>query len=75
MERMAVGSITSPLDSGYLSGYSAAIKAITDAGAWAVVDAHNYGRYNNAIITDTSAFKTFWANVATAFKGNDKVVS
>ena len=75
MERMAYPTMTSALAYGYLSGYSTVINAITNGGAYAVVDAHNYGRYNNQIITDTTGFGTFWANVASAFKNNPKVVS
>ena len=75
MERMAVGSITASLDAAYLSGYKSVIDHITSKGAWAVVDPHNYGRYNGAIITDTNSFGVFWKNLATVFKGNSKAVS
>ncbi|KAK6542415.1 hypothetical protein TWF694_006370 [Orbilia ellipsospora] len=74
MERMAVGSVTAPLASGYLAGYTNVINAITNSGAWAVIDPHNYGRYNGQIITDTNAFGVFWTNVANAFKNNPKVI-
>lgn len=75
MERMAVGSLTATLDATYLAGYSNVINYITQAGAWAVIDPHNYGRYNGNIITDTAGFGTFWKNVATVYKANPKVVS
>uniref|UniRef100_A0A093VKE8 cellulase n=1 Tax=Talaromyces marneffei PM1 TaxID=1077442 RepID=A0A093VKE8_TALMA len=74
MERMAHGSITAALDTAYLTNYSVAINYITQHGAYAVIDPHNYGRYNGNIITDTTAFQTFWSNLATAFKGNSKVI-
>jgi endoglucanase len=74
MERMAVGSLTASLNSAYLTPYMDVINYITSKGAYAVIDAHNYGRYNGQIITDTTGFQTFWSNVATAFKGNSKVV-
>jgi endoglucanase len=75
MERMAVGSMTASLNTAYLDQYSSVINYITQNGAYAVVDAHNYGRYNGQIITDTVGFQTFWSNVASVFKGNPKVVS
>lgn len=59
MERMAVGTMTASLNSDYLTPYAAIISCITSNGAHAVVDAHNYGRYNGAIITDTTGFQTF----------------
>lgn len=74
MERMAQGSITASLDEAYLTNYSVAVDYITSNGAYAVLDPHNYGRYSGSIITDTSSFQTFWANMATAFKSNSKVV-
>ncbi|EED22610.1 endoglucanase, putative [Talaromyces stipitatus ATCC 10500] len=74
MERMARGSVGATLDNAYLTNYSVAVDYITSNGAYAVLDAHNYGRYNGNIITDTSAFKTFWSNMATAFKNNSKVI-
>lgn len=75
MERMAQGSVDAPLDSAYLTNYSVAVDYITSKGGYAVLDAHNYGRYNGNIITDTTAFGKFWSNMATAFKSNSKVVS
>jgi endoglucanase len=74
MERMAVGSITAALNSNYLTPYSNVINYITSKGAHAVIDAHNYGRYNGQIITDVAGFQTFWTNLAAQFKGNSKVV-
>lgn len=71
---MAQVSITATLNAAYLSSYSAVINHITSKGAYAVIDPHNYGCYNNAIITDTASFGTFWKNLATAFKSNENVV-
>ena len=75
MERMAQGSMTATLNAGYLANYSTVINHITSKGAKAIIDPHNYGRYNNAIITDTKGFQTFWQNLATQFKSNANVVS
>lgn len=74
MERMAQVSLDGPLDEAYLTNYSVAVNYITEQGAYAVLDAHNYGRYNGNIITDTAAFQTFWSNMATAFQDNSKVI-
>lgn len=75
LERMARGSITAQLDSGYLKNLTDVVTHITGKGKFAVLDAHNYGRYNGAIITDTASFGTFWKNLATQFKSNANVVS
>jgi endoglucanase len=74
MERMAPTSLTGTLSAAYLANYSAIITHITDAGGWAIVDPHNFGRYNGAIITDYAAFGTFWANLAATWKTNSRVV-
>ncbi|CAM1508963.1 Fc.00g027020.m01.CDS01 [Cosmosporella sp. VM-42] len=74
MERMAVDSLTSTLAPAYLANLTATVNYITSNGAWAVLDPHNYGRYKGSVITDTAAFGTFWKNLATAFKSNEKVV-
>ncbi|KAG0649236.1 hypothetical protein D0Z07_4285 [Hyphodiscus hymeniophilus] len=74
MERMAVGSLTASLDPAYLANYTATINYITGKGGWAIVDPHNFGRYNGNIITDTAGFQTFWANLASTFKSNSKAI-
>lgn len=43
-------------------------------GAYAVVDPHNFGRYYNNIISDTSGFQAWWGTVASRFATNDRVV-
>lgn len=73
-ERMAQSSITASLDATYLASYKEVIDYITAAGATAVMEAHNYGRYDNNIITSTSDFGTFWGNFATEFKDNSNVI-
>lgn len=74
MERMAISSLTAPLTPAYLANLTATVNFITSRGKHVVLDPHNYGRYKGSVITDTDAFKTFWKNLATAFKANDKVV-
>ncbi len=74
MERLAPSGVAGAFSSAYLANLTATIQHITDKGAYAIIDPHNFGRYNGAIISDTNAFKTFWINLATPFKSNAKVV-
>ena len=74
MERIAPGTMTNSFNSTYLSGLSTVVDFITTAGGYAVLDPHNYGRYDSTIITSTSDFQTFWTNIATEFRSNDKVI-
>lgn len=74
MERLAQGTVTAALDTTYLGDLSSLVSHITAAGAYAVLDPHNFGRYAGSVITSTSDFQTFWTNVATEFKSDDKVI-
>lgn len=75
MERLAPSGISAALGPAYLANLTATVNYITSKGAYAVLDPHNFGRFNGAIISDVASFKTFWTNLATQFKGNSKVVS
>ncbi|KAK2046224.1 cellulase [Colletotrichum somersetense] len=74
MERLTPGSLTGGYNNAYLQNFTQVINHITQSGGWAVLDPHNYGRFNGAIITDTNAFQTWWKNFATLFKNNDHVI-
>lgn len=74
MERLSPDSVGGTLSSAYLANLTATVNSITSGGSYAVLDPHNFGRYQGSIITDTSAFQTFWKNVATQFKSNSKVI-
>lgn len=74
MERLVPNQLTGSFDDGYLRNLTSVIDYITNAGATAVIDPHNYGRYYDNIITDTNAFKTFWTNLAGKFVSNSHVV-
>lgn len=76
MERMVppATGITGPFSSAYLANYTATINYITSKGAFAAIDPHNFMIYNNAAITSTSAFQTFWTNLAGQFKSNPNVI-
>lgn len=74
MERLAPDEMTATLDAAYLANLTTVVNYITDAGKYAVLDPHNYARYNGDIISSTADFQTFWTNVATEFADNAKVV-
>jgi endoglucanase len=75
MERMTPGSPSSPLNQAYLGNISRVASHITSKGGYAVLDPHNFGRFNGQIITDTNAFQTFWNNLAGYFKSDSRIVS
>lgn len=74
MERIVQGSVGGALNTAYLNNLTTTINAITNAGAYAVLDPHNFGRFNGAIITSTTDFQSFWNKLASQFKSNSKVV-
>lgn len=74
MERLTPTGLTGALDSAYLGHLKDTINLITGAGAYAVIDPHNFGRFNGAIITSTTDFQSWWTKVAAQFKGNGKVI-
>ncbi|KAF8324124.1 glycoside hydrolase [Clavulina sp. PMI_390] len=77
IERLAplATGLTGAFDATYLSGLTTIVNYITTTkGGYAIIDPHNYMRYNNVIITSTSDFQTFWKNLATQFKSNTKVI-
>lgn len=60
MERMlSEEDLTSSLAPAYLANYTGTINYITDNGAYAIVDPHNFGRFYGSIIEDTAGFQTF----------------
>jgi endoglucanase len=74
MERLTQGSITATPDATYLAALKKVVNYITDSGAYAVLDPHNYGRYDGSIIESTANFKSWWKTVATEFADNEKVI-
>ncbi|KAG8945056.1 hypothetical protein FRC04_001217 [Tulasnella sp. 424] len=57
----------------YLASLQSTVSYIPDKGA-AVIDPHNYLRYNGNIISDSTAFTTCWKNLAALFKDNSHVI-
>lgn len=74
MERLVPNKMTEPPNSTYLADLKKAVTFVTESGAYAIVDPHNYGRYDGNIITSTSDFKAFWETVAAQFVSNEKVI-
>lgn len=75
MERLIPNSMSSgTFATEYLSDLTALVTHITDNGAYAAIDPHNYGRYYGDIITSTSDFQAFWTSVAGQFSSNSKVI-
>ncbi|KAJ8455164.1 hypothetical protein ONZ45_g10336 [Pleurotus djamor] len=70
----AAGLTSANFDSAYLNSLKSTVSYITSKGAFAIIEPHNYARYNGAVITSTSAFATFWGNLANQFKTNNNVV-
>ncbi|KAI2689571.1 CAZyme family GH5 [Penicillium roqueforti] len=74
MERLVPSSMTGTADATYLAALKTTVQFITDSGAYAIIDPHNYGRYSGNIITSTSDFGAFWKTVAAEFATNEKVI-
>jgi endoglucanase len=76
MERMAPNGLDQPLSESYLANLTAVVNHITAErkDTYAIIDAHNYGRYKNQVITDLAAFKTYWTNQAKPFANNSQAI-
>ncbi|KAG8761354.1 hypothetical protein FRC14_004759 [Serendipita sp. 396] len=74
MERISPSGLTGSFDATYLSGLKTIVSYVTSKGAYAALDPHNYLRFNGAVITDTSAFTTWWKNLANEFKSDSHVI-
>ncbi|KAK9426613.1 putative Cellulase [Seiridium unicorne] len=74
MERLVPDELTNTADAAYLANLTAVVDYITDNGAYAILDPHNFGRYYSNIITDLDGFGSFWTTVANAFKDNANVI-
>jgi endoglucanase len=65
MERLVPPpSMTGAINTTHLSGLSNTVTHITSAGAFAVIDSYNFGRYNGAVFNSTSDFQAYWTNLA-----------
>ncbi|KAL7624309.1 hypothetical protein AAE478_005869 [Parahypoxylon ruwenzoriense] len=73
-ERIVPDKLTGSVNETYAAGLDDIVKFITDQGAYAVVDPHNFGRYYNNIITDVAGFGSWWTTVAKRYATNEKVI-
>jgi len=64
----------STYDQGYLSGLYQIISFITASGGKAIIDVHNFGRYNGDILTDVEGFGNFWKALSSWTNFNENVI-
>ncbi|KAG9019908.1 hypothetical protein FRB90_000039 [Tulasnella sp. 427] len=76
VERLSppANGLTGAFDSTYLNGLKTIVSYITGKGAYAIIDPHNYLRYNGAVVSDATTFATWWTNLANQFKSNPHVI-
>ncbi|KAL2822729.1 glycoside hydrolase superfamily [Aspergillus cavernicola] len=73
MERLT-SELTGSFDDAYLQNLTSVVDAVTSTGAYAILDPHNYGRFNNEIMSTPADFQTWWQNVAAEFADNANVI-
>ncbi|TFK99435.1 endoglucanase [Pterulicium gracile] len=76
MERLVAPStgVKGPHVQAYLQGLTSIVNYITSKGAYAILDPHNYLRYNGQLMTNTNESIVVWKNLATVFKNNSRVI-
>ncbi|KDQ10377.1 glycoside hydrolase family 5 protein [Botryobasidium botryosum FD-172 SS1] len=76
MERISppARGLTGSFDATYLAALKDIANYITSKGGYAVLDPHNYMRYNGAVITSASDFQTWWKNLSNEFKSNSNII-
>lgn len=71
-------SSSKSLDAAFFAQYDKLVKAVTDAGAYAIIDIHNYGRWNSGVIgvdgPSNDDFARLWSLLAAKYANNDKVM-
>lgn len=66
-----------PLHPEELERLRSTVKRITDAGAFAILDLHNYARYQGKLIgseVTNAQFADVWGRLAAEFRGNERLV-
>lgn len=61
------------LDSNYLNLIKQAVSLVTSRGDIALLDLHNYFRYNGNLVTDSSAFGNVWSRLAQSIGNSSNV--
>ncbi|KDN36617.1 hypothetical protein RSAG8_10720, partial [Rhizoctonia solani AG-8 WAC10335] len=76
MERVSppANGLTGAFNATYLGDLKTTVSYITGKGGYAVIDPHNFMRYNGNIVTSTSDFQTWWKNLAAQFKDDKNVI-
>ncbi|KUJ24202.1 endoglucanase [Mollisia scopiformis] len=69
---------SSTLDPTNFGNYNSLVQACLSTGAYCLIDIHNYARFNGAIVgqggPSNALFAQLWANIATVYASNSKVV-
>lgn len=70
--------LNQPFDTNYLNQLIQVINLATTEDSFAILDPHNYARYNNQLIgsvaVPNTAFVDFWSRLATQFSNNPQVI-
>ncbi|CAE6387300.1 unnamed protein product [Rhizoctonia solani] len=76
MERVSppANGLTGAFNATYLGDLKTTVSYITGKGGYAVIDPHNFMRYNGNIVTSTSDFQAWWKKLATEFKDDKNVI-
>lgn len=76
MERLVPPSagLRGTFDATYLAALKDIATYVTGKGGYAILDPHNFGRYNGGIITDTDAFGAWCGNLAKQFTSNANII-
>ncbi|CCX05395.1 Similar to Probable endo-beta-1,4-glucanase B; acc. no. Q96WQ8 [Pyronema omphalodes CBS 100304] len=76
MERLTPpsGGLTGAFNATYLASLKQTASYITSHGGYAVLDPHNYGRYNGAIMSSAANFGTWCKNLASQFASDSKII-
>jgi endoglucanase len=76
MDRMSppANGLTGDFDSTYLASLKEIATYVTGKGAHAILNPHNFGRYNGSIISDYTSFGTWWQNLASEFKSDSNII-
>lgn len=69
---------TGTLNAANLAEYDQLMQACLGTGASCIIDIHNYARFNGQVIgqggPSNDVFAQLWANLATKYAGNEKVI-
>jgi len=66
--------LTGPFDPYYLGNLTQIATHVTSKGGFALIDPHNFMRYNGSVISSVSDFQTWWTNLAAEFKDDSNII-